>query len=166
MDTPEQVFNAQLLASELEVVRRRVIALDQEYSRNQMERARWCELRDRLVTWCRTRVARVGMPSTPMAVIATGIDEAAVYVLVDPEEPDRIRYVGQSTAPHSRYKSHLKGLPWAAALVRSGRLPVMLLVEWTPAPEIARDREAFWIHHYRGMGMADLNTHVPALAEV
>lgn len=122
------------------------------------EAARYRALRERSSA-IRRGLARRGAP-TP-TVILTGPDQVAVYALVDPDAPDVIRYVGQSVSPHSRYRGHLRNLGWARDLVKVyGRYPMMLLIEWCADGLIAHERERHWIHHYREMGMADLNVAI------
>lgn len=141
-----------------------------EYTRREERRrsvnaTSWYELRDRLLAWYLDRSQRIGPPRVPFTTICTGLDEVAIYSLADPADPTVIRYVGMSAAPYSRYRSHVKRMPWALDLIKQGRFPVMILVEWTPHYTIARDREIYWIKHFRAMGMADLNVASTQLVE-
>lgn len=81
-----------------------------------------------------------------------------VYGLVSVVEPRRVRYIGQSTVPVRRYPSHCfagAGKVNAWADEQDGGV-LMVAIEWCDALELI-DREAFWIRHYRKLGMADLN---------
>lgn len=90
-----------------------------------------------------------------------------VYGLVDPVDPERIRYVGRSISPVSRYMGHARtarGSPvgrWVAQLAEAGRQPRMIMLERCPDENAGRDREGDWIVCCRERGQADLNRQVP-----
>jgi len=170
-DTPEQVlarldadvaslqpgWDDEVIISRRRDLQRALESVARESYRLSEDRSRWGEMRDRLLAWFMSRQSRVGTPRAPMTPICTGLDEVAIYALVDPIAPTEVRYIGLSATPFHRYRAHVKSMAWAKELVAQGRMPVMLLVEWTPHPDIARLREAHWIGHFRAMGMADLN---------
>jgi hypothetical protein len=126
-------------------------------------RARYVEMRRRLEQWHRARSARLAHPEPAMTVLIDGSEGVAVYALVDPVEPARVRYVGKTVNPLHRHREHCRFTPWAQQLVAAGRTPTMLLIEWAATDADALDREAFWINHYRGLGMADVNMLVPRM---
>lgn len=102
-------------------------------------------------------------PATEREVLADArLIRSVIYGLVDPRTPDRFRYIGQTRNPSTRYVGHLTSASapltaWFHEMACEGIWPTMLLVE-DAASEDLNDREVYWIHHYRGMGMADLNT--------
>jgi predicted GIY-YIG superfamily endonuclease len=127
------------------------------------ERERYQMLKARLRAWHDRKSVRCNRQEPALEVLICGGEAVAVYALVDPQEPGRIRYVGKTNNPMGRYQDHCKNNGWAAELLRNGRTPMMLLIEWAPTNANALDREAFWINHYRGLGMADINLHVPRM---
>lgn len=93
-----------------------------------------------------------------------------VYALVDPEDPELVRYIGRTHDPVTRYRHHCTEgteavFAWTTSLIQAGRSPLMLLVERCAAADIA-EREAHWIHHYRDRHHADLNRSIPRRQEV
>jgi hypothetical protein len=88
-----------------------------------------------------------------------------IYGLVSQDEPSRIRYVGKSSNPAGRYAPHcssgaaLQVADWVRSL---NGLPLMVSIESCDPLEL-EDREAHWIHYYRGIGQADLNASIPRL---
>jgi hypothetical protein len=88
---------------------------------------------------------------------STSPGQAAQYILSDPRDLRCVRYIGQTLAPRRRLLQHLNAgrvwipdeLPWwvknpelrplyewIRGLFRDGlRLPVMIITEWTTAPE-------------------------------
>lgn len=88
-----------------------------------------------------------------------------VYGLIDPAEPDRIRYVGRTFDPAHRYRSHCMGgadaiTEWVQSLAADRRAPTMVLVERC-FPATVADREAYWIEYFRKSNQADLNRSTP-----
>jgi hypothetical protein len=88
-----------------------------------------------------------------------------VYGLVDPKEPDRIRYVGQSIHPDKRLAEHCGIIgpyrnpgallaTWIVSLRR--RRPRMVILEHGD-PRILLALEGLWIHRLQATGQADLN---------
>lgn len=118
------------------------------------------------------RLARRQMPtSTAFPLIVRGADlmtDVAIYGLVDPREPERVRYVGQATKPIARMVGHvgdqnpnnLRGR-WIGALFAAGVAPDMVLLERVPVGADIDGREAYWIHALRDLGQADLNSVIP-----
>jgi hypothetical protein len=107
------------------------------------------------------------LPETPPDSLPVICDERhfspTIYGLVDRLDINRIRYVGQTLTPGTRYATHVgktaapRVQEWVRSLGEAG--PLMVLVE-TPHRLELDDRERFWIHYYRERGMADLNTSV------
>lgn len=102
-------------------------------------------------------------PPGALSVLCDGrVALPAVYGLVSRDEPERVRYVGQSRTPAQRYVGHttaraaVQVLNWTKCLAEP---PVMVLIENCNPMELV-DREAYWIAFYRNLGMADLNTSV------
>lgn len=88
-----------------------------------------------------------------------------VYALVDPADPELVRYVGRTNDPITRYRGHhFNGADavtaWVAALADAGRRPTMVLLERCASDDVAA-RETYWIHHYRDRFQADLNRTIP-----
>lgn len=85
-----------------------------------------------------------------------------VYGLVDPREPERIRYVGQTRFPEARYCFHLasdgtvRGR-WVRDLKRKELAPTMVLLQRVVSPAELRGVERAWIDRLREVGQADLN---------
>lgn len=102
-------------------------------------------------------------PPVPLQVICDDRHiQPTVYGLIDPNEPERVRYVGQTLTPGSRFSSHAsdKAAPKVREWVRSiNTAPLMVLIENPHRLELD-DREMFWIRYYRQRDMADLNTSV------
>jgi len=95
---------------------------------------------------------------------------AGVYGLVDPNEPERVRYVGSSQHLVKRLYDHASGYvpraldgpkrAWLAELKRAGRRPEMVVLQRLASgkatPEThAAERE--WIRKLNAIGQADLN---------
>lgn len=110
--------------------------------------------------------------SSTYAVIVRGAEvvRQLIYGLVDPAAPDRIRYVGKTTAgAHSRFLGHISGArsgagkraDWIAALAAEGRYPDMVLLEDVGAGVDLDARERWWITAMRERDEADLNTALP-----
>lgn len=94
--------------------------------------------------------------------------QPTIYGLVDPREPDRIRYVGQSLCAASRYASHIKPSNgsrslrdrWIAVLLADGIFAAMVLLERPTAADLD-SCEATWIANLKAVGQADLNGRRP-----
>ena len=97
------------------------------------------------------------------------VDLRIIYGLVDPSEPDRVRYVGQtSRAPIKRFVEHLNSArepnsrgEWLRSLWERGDAPDMVLLEKVAKKANIDDRELTWIMRLQGQGHADLNQPVP-----
>jgi hypothetical protein len=96
-------------------------------------------------------------------------NEAAIYALADPRDIEQVRYIGQTRSPRARLLQHMAearpSLPdespwwvksphlrplytWIRELyAQEQRLPLMMLVAWTSAPE-ARQEEGTYIREY------------------
>lgn len=103
------------------------------------------------------------------AVLCDGLEAVEiVYGLADPKVPSRVRYVGRTCNPQTRYAQHMKGTAtrvaeWIGSLVSRGRYPVMVELE-RGRPQMpdksggASDAERRWITEMQRVGQADLNT--------
>lgn len=85
-----------------------------------------------------------------------------IYGLIDPVEPDRVRYVGRTGDPQGRLSVHCTTkatptYPWARSVIESGRRPELVILEREEGHQ-TEAREMSWVRHYRRLGMADLNT--------
>jgi hypothetical protein len=84
--------------------------------------------------------------------------DSFVYVLRDPDT-ERVRYVGRSIYPFSRYKSHLRirtndntyRANWIRSLATAGKKPVIEIIQSCPDDKIY-SVEQFWIAYYRACG--------------
>lgn len=103
-------------------------------------------------------------------VLFTGRDSwvtPIVYGLVDPREPERVRYVGSTITPVSRYGSHLAVCrarrsfnpreTWVLGLQEHGILPAMVVLERTDSALDLDALESVWTMRLRQEGQADLN---------
>lgn len=110
--------------------------------------------------------------SSTYAIVVRGADavKPLVYGLVDPAEPNRVRYVGKTTqGAHTRFLGHVKDArrgtkkraDWVAELLELGRPPNMVVLETVPVGADLDARERWWITAMRARGEADLNTAVP-----
>lgn len=110
--------------------------------------------------------------SSTYAVIVHGAEavKPLVYGLVDPAEPNRIRYVGKTlNGAHNRFLGHLAGRrdgrkrsEWIAQLLEEHRPPNMVVLETVPVSADLDARERWWITVMRARGEADLNTAIPS----
>lgn len=105
-------------------------------------------------------------PSQAFPVIASthGVWPArmVVYGLVDELEPDRVRYIGQSTLPEWRFVGHCTSRTgavgeWVATVKAAGSHVLMRFISRHDSqPDLDRAERAA-IEEYRSRGMADLN---------
>ena len=114
------------------------------------------------------------------SVLVRGRDNhgVTIYGLIDPREPQRVRYVGQAKHPARRLAGHIssgsasacnKKDQWIAALVDVGVYPDMVLLERTRPGADPDTLERWWIAQMVAKGQADLNTASvpkPSSAEV
>jgi hypothetical protein len=100
------------------------------------------------------------------------VDHRIIYGLVDPRQPDVVRYVGQTTRPAmERYCAHIAGrgaavrmATWLASMRDEGIAPDMVLLERVARKASLYEREMRWIAEFRAKGMADVNSCVPGWA--
>lgn len=88
-----------------------------------------------------------------------------IYGLVDPRDPELVRYVGRTCDPVHRYRNHMTAgseavNAWAAMVMAEGVMPVMVLLESCDR-DLVFSREAHWIRFYRQRFQADLNASIP-----
>lgn len=130
----------------------------------------WREAHTRHVARYERRIARLHAKlAGPHPVIVRGSDcvGAAIYGLIDPAEPERVRYVGKTRSPGSRLARHIvdSGIKngakdrWIRALLAAGRAPDMVLLE--RAWKRSMSRERYWVTELQERGQADLNTVIP-----
>lgn len=94
---------------------------------------------------------------------------SGVYGLVDPAEPDVVRYVGSSRHLAKRLSDHAYSLTgkqdverraWVRSLRDAGRTPVLVVLEEVEAEKASFEMhyaERNWIERFRLIGQADLN---------
>jgi len=93
-------------------------------------------------------------------------NKIAIYSLVDPREPNLIRYIGQTEWPRIRHLQHCKELnnskknQWVESLVQNGILPQMIILEWVKRNE-ANEIERKYIEKYKN----DLLTNTKEIKE-
>ena len=110
----------------------------------------------------------VAPPLDPSRVLCDALTPAEViYALVDPADPELVRYVGRTSDPVNRYRTHCTAgsdavVRWVRALAADGRSPVMLLIERCAAATV-HSREKHWINHYYQRFQADLNVALPSV---
>lgn len=110
--------------------------------------------------------------SAEFAVIVRGADvvRPLIYGLIDPLEPDVVRYVGQTRqGAATRFLKHLTTArrsacarsAWIRELLQAGRSPDMVLLETVSLSADLDARERWWITALRQRGEADLNAALP-----
>lgn len=69
-----------------------------------------------------------------------------------------VRYIGQTTNPHGRYRDHIlmrgvqkKRDEWVISLAKKNTKPLMVLLDSVRAVE-ADSREQYWINHFKCLG--------------
>lgn len=81
------------------------------------------------------------------------IKQIAIYSLVDPRQPEIVRYIGQTGTPKVRHLQHVSCLDmspksmWIESLYRDGIFPQMQILEWTTESQ-ANDKEHFFIKKF------------------
>lgn len=123
----------------------------------------------------RTRSQLARRPAPPDSAYRTlicGSDQctAVIYGLVDPNEPERVRYVGQATNPAARLAGHITASrrdstrkdKWIRDLEDQGRYPDMVLLERPKPGANLTALEEWWIVSMRDKGQGDLNTSLPS----
>lgn len=119
------------------------------------------------------RRAALPAPAGPFPLLVRGADACAavVYGLVDPRQPELVRYVGRAEVAAVRLGAHVKSARedsakgrWLRDMLAQGHYPDMVLLERAAANADLDSLEAWWIHHMRGQGMADLNVSIPTVA--
>lgn len=97
------------------------------------------------------------------ARLRVGATEVAIYTLIDPREPDEVRYVGMTSqtceerlAQHigsgrtaSGRQTHVRS--WIKSLARDGVVPRMHVIEISPVAKW-QELEKYWIADYRSKG--------------
>jgi len=70
-------------------------------------------------------------------ILNTGIEgKTAIYALVDPRQPEIIRYIGKTKVPRIRHLQHCSEIwittkgKWVESLRQIGILPQMKILEW------------------------------------
>lgn len=80
-----------------------------------------------------------------------------IYILVDPREPNHVRYVGGTKNLAQRIKEHLQDkaktykCQWIRSVKRQGFLPEMYPIE-VVTEDTWKEREMYWIKYYRSLG--------------
>lgn len=87
-------------------------------------------------------------------------EQAFIYALVDPREPEIVRYVGKAWNVEIRRRQHLSATHlaantykdrWIKKLLRAGVEPQVIIIECV-LRAMWGDRERYWIAHYRRLG--------------
>lgn len=105
----------------------------------------------------------------PRSLLCDSVSPSEViYALVDPADPELVRYVGRTCDPTARYRMHCTNgseavTGWAKQIIADGRNPAMVLLERCAA-DVVESRERYWIHYYRDRFQADLNRSIPRMA--
>jgi chromosome segregation ATPase len=161
------------LAAFTEAMQRKMARLDQEMQA--LYAQRW----QRRTAAALSRVARDEQPAfcpdmvRPGEVIASATTlTPVIYALITLQEPHRVRYVGQARRPFDRWITHTSSRPdvpqvgeWITSARSRGDTPAMLCLERCEL-EALDHREAYWIHHFLALGMADLNISIPSFYKV
>lgn len=91
-----------------------------------------------------------------------------IYALVDPQDYTP-RYIGVTEDLYRAFIAHLQGATkeahtniWIEDLRRLHLVPILKTLEVIADPEMAHKREAYWIQHYRYLGVDLLNAALPA----
>lgn len=131
---------------------------------DELRRAR----RDRKRSADRSLNRRKPVARSKFPVVARGEHHsgAVIYGLIDPREPERIRYVGQAKSAGSRLASHISGSArptskkdrWIAQLVSEGAYPDMVMLERAKPDADVDALERWWIAQMVTKGQADMNT--------
>lgn len=89
-----------------------------------------------------------------------------IYILICPISKE-IRYVGKSNDPERRLKDHMKDfrtrqgefrkVSWLLSLYEKNMKPEMQIVD-TVDMEEWKEKEQFWINHYKSIGVDLVNT--------
>lgn len=88
--------------------------------------------------------------------------QTAIYGLVDPRQPDVIRYVGQSKIPRIRHIQHISNLEsskkseWIESLAQNGIFPQMIIFLWVSENK-ADDKEKEFIIKYKSELLTNTN---------
>lgn len=94
-----------------------------------------------------------------------GSDVIYIYGLCDPEEPERMRYVGASIHPQQRLHNHHQGKSsdrvreWVMELSHAGKVPELVILEVVPkiAKSGNRPAESEWVYKLTAEGHDLLN---------
>ena len=92
-----------------------------------------------------------------------------VYALIDPRDY-AVCYIGITNDVYKRFAQHLscdgcnlaKDV-WIAELKQEDVMLIMKTLEKVETVEQAKERETFWIHHYRFLGVSLFNQVIPSI---
>ncbi len=83
-----------------------------------------------------------------------------VYALLDPDETDKVYYIGITDDLYERFTQHLKDIRvdspkalWLRELGKRNRVPYCKVLEEVATQAEAKKREEHWIRHYDQLGM-------------
>lgn len=92
-----------------------------------------------------------------------------VYALVDPRD-NQAHYVGATEDVYQRFQAHINCAgnnavknAWISELRAANKMVIMQMLQEVDGVEEARKREAYWIRHYRDLGMPLTNIAFPSL---
>lgn len=91
-----------------------------------------------------------------------------IYALLDPRDYTP-RYIGGTEDLYGAFIKHLQGMTtethtniWIEDLRQLHLVPILKTLEVLADPEMATKRTAYWIQHYRYLGVDLLNAALPA----
>lgn len=85
-----------------------------------------------------------------------------IYTLSDPR-CGQVRYIGRTIAPESRLYAHKTGndrtpkADWVSELMALGLHPVMEIIDSSEDKVTGREKEQYWMNHYKANGNELLN---------
>jgi predicted GIY-YIG superfamily endonuclease len=92
-----------------------------------------------------------------------------IYALIDPRDL-AVCYIGITNDVYDRFMQHLRcdGTnsakdTWIAELKQENVMLIMKTLEVVETVEQARERETFWIHHHRFLGIPLFNQSIPSI---
>lgn len=92
-----------------------------------------------------------------------------IYALVDPRQPDIIKYVGKSKHPRIRHLQHCAVLEytskgeWIDTIRNEGILPQITILDWTEGPR-STEAEEYWVRKLRCSELTN-DTYITKIAK-
>lgn len=94
------------------------------------------------------------------------VQQVYIYTLLDPDNPEFVRYVGKTVNPKNRYNQHIyisdkkatsKNSKWVKSLIKSGKNPIMEIIDCV-TEDVWQHYEKYYIKLFKSCG-ALLNNH-------